>query len=69
MEKLHEWFRLTGMTHTELADGIGVSRMAVHNWLTGKSFPSGVLVRRLHNFTHIPLDDLVPQDRCETKEK
>lgn len=69
MEKLHAWLELTGTTHQELADLVGVSRMAVHNWLTGRSYPSGIYVRRLHNVTHIALDYLVPQDLCETSEK
>ena len=61
MEKLREWFRLTGVSHGELADEIDVTRATIHNWLTGKSFPSGIYLRRLHERTRIPLDDLVPR--------
>ena len=61
MEKLRQWFELTGVTHAELASEIGVTRASVHNWLTGKSVPGGLALRRLHEHTHIPLEDLVPR--------
>ena len=62
MEKLREWFKLTGVSHSELAEEIEVTRATIHNWLTGKSCPSGIALRRLHERTRIPLDDLVPRD-------
>lgn len=62
MEKLREWFKLTGVSQTELADEIDVTRATIHNWLNGKSAPGGVALRRLHERTRIPLDDLVPRD-------
>ena len=62
MEKLREWFKLTGVSQAELADEIDVTRATIHNWLTGKSVPGGLALRRLHERTRIPLEDLVPQD-------
>ena len=62
MDKLREWLKLTEMSHDELADKIDVTRATIHNWLTGKSIPGGLSLRRLHERTRIPLDDLVPQD-------
>lgn len=62
MEKLREWFKLTGVSQGELADEIDVTRATIHNWLTGRSYPSGIYLRRLHERTRIPLEDLVPQD-------
>jgi transcriptional regulator with XRE-family HTH domain len=62
MDKLREWFKLTGVSHGELAEEIDVTRATIHNWLKGNSYPSGVALRRLHQRTRIPLDDLVPRD-------
>ena len=62
MDKLREWFGITGVSHEELADEIDVTRATIHNWLTGKSIPGGISLRRLHERTRIPLDDLVPRD-------
>lgn len=62
MEKLREWFRLTGVSHGELAEEIDVTRATIHNWLTEKSYPSGIYLRRLHERTRIPLEDLVPKE-------
>ena len=62
MDKLREWFRLTGVSQGELADELDVTRATIHNWLTRKSYPSGIYLRRLHELTRIPLEDLVPKD-------
>lgn len=61
MDKLREWFKLTGVSHGELAEEIDVTRATIHNWLIGRSYPSGIYLRRLHERTRIPLDDLVPK--------
>ena len=62
MDKLREWFLLTGVSQGQLADEIGVTRATIHNWLTGRSFPGGISLRRLHERTRIPLEDLVPKE-------
>jgi transcriptional regulator with XRE-family HTH domain len=62
MDKLREWFTLTGVSQGELAEEIDVTRATIHNWLTGRSFPSGIYLRRLHERTRIPLEDLVPRE-------
>ena len=62
MEKLREWLDLTTVSITELADELDVTRQTVHNWLAGNSYPGGLTLRRLHERTRIPLDDLVPKD-------
>ena len=64
MEKLRAWFKLTGVSQADLADEIDVTRQTMNNWLAGRSTPSGVALRRLHERTRIPLDDLVPQDNA-----
>ncbi len=63
MDKLRDWFRITGVGISELADELNASRQTVHNWLNGTSEPSGIMLRRLHERTRIPLDDLVPRDK------
>ena len=62
MEKLREWLDLTTISVSELAEEIGVTRQTVHNWLAENSYPSGLALRRLHERTRIPLEDLVPKD-------
>lgn len=62
MEALKSWLELTKVSQGELADEIGVTRQTINNWLTGKTHPGGVDLRRLHEHTRIPLDDLVPQE-------
>lgn len=64
MDKLREWFRLTGVSQGDLADELGVTRATIHNWLTGRTAPGGIVLRRLHERTRIPLDDLVPKDEA-----
>lgn len=64
MDKLREWFRLTGVSHGQLAEEIGVTRATIHNWLNEKSIPGGIALRRLHEHTRIPLEDLVPKDEA-----
>jgi transcriptional regulator with XRE-family HTH domain len=61
MEKLRYWFELTGTTQGQLAAEIGVTRQTVSNWLTGRTFPSGLELRKLSEITRIPLEDLVPK--------
>lgn len=62
MEALKAWLELTKVSQGELADEIGVTRQTINNWLTGKTHPGGVELRKLHERTRIPLDDLVPQE-------
>lgn len=62
MQKLREWLNLTQVSVAELADEIDASRQTVYNWLDGTSQPTGIMLRRLHERTRIPLDDLVPRD-------
>jgi transcriptional regulator with XRE-family HTH domain len=59
MEKLREWFRLTGVSQGQLADEIGVTRQTMSNWLAGRQHPNAVALRKLNERTRIPLEDLV----------
>lgn len=62
MDKVREWLRLTDKTPAELAEHIGASENTVRNWLAGRNIPGGIMLRKLHETTQIPLDDLVPRD-------
>ena len=62
MEKVREWLALTGKSAAQLGREIGASENSVNNWLEGRHFPSAVYLRRLHERTDIPLDDLVPRE-------
>lgn len=62
MDKVREWLRLTNKTPAELAEKIGASENSVRNWLAGRNIPSGTMLRRLHEATDIPFEDLVPKD-------
>ena len=64
MDKLREWFKLTGVSQAELADEIDVTRATIQNWLTGKTYPNGLHLRRLHERTGIPVEDLIPKDNA-----
>ncbi len=61
MEKLREWFRLTGVTQAQIADEIDVTRQTLSNWLAGRQHPNSVALRKLNERTRIPLEDLVPK--------
>ena len=62
MEKVREWLRLTDKTPAELAESLGISENSVRNWLAGRNVPGGIMLRKLHEQTQIPLEDLVPRD-------
>ena len=62
MDKLRAWLDLTGCTIVALARDVDVTPQTVHNWLAGRNHPGGLELRRLHEVTKLPLDDLVPRD-------
>lgn len=62
MDKLKEWLELTGKTPAELSEMIGASPNSLNNWLAGRNHPSAIFLRKLHERTSIPLDDLVPKN-------
>lgn len=64
MEKVKQWLDVTGTSVVDFAKLIKVSRQSVHNYLTGESVPGLLVVRRMHDVTRIPLDDLVPKDNA-----
>ena len=62
MDKVRAWLELMNKTPADLAEDIGAAESSVRNWLAGRNAPSGLMLRRLHERTSIPLNDLVPQD-------
>jgi transcriptional regulator with XRE-family HTH domain len=49
------------MAKAEFAERIGVSRASVYNWLAQETYPDALSIRRIHDLTQIPLEDLVPK--------
>ena len=62
MEALRAWLELTQVSQGTLADEIGVTRQTVNNWLTGRTHPGGIELRKLSERTRIPVDALVPKE-------
>jgi transcriptional regulator with XRE-family HTH domain len=62
MDKIREWLNLTGKSPADLARLIGTSENSVRNWLAGRNSPGGIHIRRLHEQTSIPLEDIVPRE-------
>ena len=62
MDKLREWLEITGMSPAKLGREIGASENSVNNWLAGRNYPNAIYLRKLHERTDIPLDDLVPRE-------
>lgn len=52
------------LTQTQLAEEIGVSRITINKWETGKSTPSVEMLLKLSNFFNVSVDYLL-----EIKEK
>jgi hypothetical protein len=61
MDKLKLWLEITQTSPESLGDMLGVSGVSVRNWIGGLNHPGGMNIRRLHEITSIPLDDLVPK--------
>ena len=62
MDKVRAWLEYMGKTPADLAKDIGAAESSVRNWLAGRNTPGGLMLRRLHERTSIPLEDLVPRD-------
>lgn len=60
-ERLAAWIdarRLQGMSISELARKMDVSRQTVHSWLNGV-IPDASRLKRLHDLTGIPIAELI----------
>ena len=62
MDKVRAWLVAMSKTPADLAKDIGAAESSVRNWLAGRNTPGGLMLRRLHERTSIPLEDLVPRD-------
>lgn len=61
-ERLKEARKNTGMTQSEVADKIMVSRVTLSHWENGKSLPDIASLINLSNLYNISLDELVKGD-------
>ncbi len=57
--KLAELRKKSGLTQSEVAEELGVSRQAVSRWETGEISPSVENLRRLSKLYGVPMDELV----------
>lgn len=68
-EKLVHLRKEKGMTQSDLAELIHVSRQAVSRWETGDALPSTENLKYLSVLYDVPLDDLLNDDTQEPKKK
>ncbi|NBA88717.1 helix-turn-helix domain-containing protein [Emticicia sp. CRIBPO] len=53
---LSEYLRVNRCSQQEAAEQIGVSQTAFHNWLSGKSYPSGIHLKKIYEICNIPFE-------------
>jgi len=51
--------RKKNLTQTQLAEAIGVSRITINKWETGKSTPSVEMLLKLSEFFNVSVDYLL----------
>lgn len=59
---LKERRKISGLTQTEVANKLHVSRQAISNWETGRNLPDLILVAQLANIYGISVDELINDD-------
>lgn len=52
-----------GMSQTEMAVSVGVSRETIWNWEKGNSEPSVNQLRKISELSHIPIDFIFVPDK------
>ena len=57
-EKLINLRKMRGLSQTDLALAIGVSRQAVYKWESGQSYPEAAKLIELKVFFNISIDDM-----------
>ena len=58
-EKLINLRKMRGLSQTDLALAIGVSRQAVYKWESGQSYPEAAKLIELKVFFNISIDDML----------
>ncbi len=58
-EKIINLRKIRGLSQTDLACAVGVSRQSVYKWETGQSYPEAAKLLELKNFFNISIDDLL----------
>ena len=54
--KLKYYLNKSGITQSELARLLGVTRFRVNNWVQGKSYPSAKYIPMISAILNIPID-------------
>ena len=55
----------TGKTQKEFGELIGVSQSTVNNWESGKSSPSAIELRKISEYSGIPMDFIFVPDKYD----
>lgn len=63
MDAVRRWLRQNDMTGAELGRRVGVSKVAVSLWLSGKQLPRGTTARKLAQVTGLSLDAIYAPPR------
>lgn len=58
-ENLSRYIKDLGYTQMEIAEALGVSQQAVHNWVSGENVPRLNKAQKLAQFLGVKLTDLV----------
>lgn len=62
-EKLKQCRLFLGYTQEEVATSLHVSRKTISSWENGRSFPDTNSLVHLSDIYHVPVDDLLRDDR------
>lgn len=64
-DKLYKLRKEKGLTQSDLADKLGVSRQSVSNWEVGSVVPSTKRLKDLSHLYEVPLDHLLDENSVE----
>ena len=67
-DKLYKLRKEKGLTQSDLADKLGVSRQSVSNWEVGSVVPSTKRLKDLSHLYGVPLNYLLDEDSSEEQE-
>jgi DNA-binding XRE family transcriptional regulator len=57
-EELAKLIAMTGETTTERARRLGVTRQAIYDWASGRSWPNRATAIRIAELTGVPVEDI-----------
>ena len=56
-----------GMTQTQLADALGISKGTLSDWLSGRYYPRGKYLQAMCDHLNVTMGELVSEKRDATK--